>query len=169
MNKISYVLSADEVRAALFTAGVLKPYKKKMIIIAIISAVLLITVFRPTVSSTYPIAVVLVLANVMAFFGYKKNEENTIRHSTTGEVTELTAYDEHINVIVQAYDADWSIFKDDVSAVLENDEEIVILLADGRLMALPKRVFNDENKKDFEKVLNYFSDINQEENKELGE
>ncbi len=172
MNKISYILSPDEVKEILYTAGVLKPYKKKMIAIVIVSILLIVLTFVPSQPVTYSLIIALFFVNVFAFFGYRKNEENTVKGSTTGEVTVLTAYDEYINVVVEAYEADWNIEKQDVYRVLENDNHIIINLDDGRLMAIPKRVLTAENKPYFEKVLNYFSDIvssETQENKELGE
>lgn len=172
MNKISYILSPDEVKEVLFASGVLKPYKKKMILIAIISVLLIILTFVPGEAITYSLIIALFFVNMFAFFGYRKNEENTVKGSTTGEVTVLTAYDTYINVVVEAYEADWNIEKQDVYRVLESDNHIIINLDDGRLMAIPKRCFSDENKPYFEKVLNYFSDIvssETKENKELGE
>lgn len=168
MNKISYILSANEVKEILYTAGVLKPYKKKMILIAVVSVLLIVLTFVPTEPVTYSLIIALFFVNMFAFFGYRKNEENTVKSSTTGEVTVLTAYDDYINVVVEEYDADWNIIKDDVFRVIENDNHIIINLEDGRLMAIPKRVLTAENKTYFEKVLNYFSDIDNQ-NKELGE
>ena len=172
MNKLSYVLSPDGVKEILFTAGVLKPYKNKMILIAAISVLLIVLTFVPSEPVTYSLIIALLFANTFAYFGYKKNEENTVKSSTTGELTVLTAYDDYINVVVEAYDADWNIIKQDVSKVLESENHIIINLDDGRLMAVPKRCITVENKQSFEKVLNYFSDIvsnETQENKELGE
>lgn len=169
MNKISYILSEDEVREVLFTAGVLKPYKKKMVGIVIISVVLLFLTVVPKEPITYISAAALLFMNLFAYFAFKKHEENTIKSSTTGEITELTAFDDYINVVVKEYDANWNIEKEDVFAVLESENHIIIQLKDGRLMPFPKKCINDNNKLYFEKVLNYFSDINNNQNKELGE
>ena len=168
MSKISYILSADEVKEILYTAGVLKPYKKKMIIIAVASILAIVLTFVPNQPVTYSLIIALFFVNMFTFFGYRKNEENTVKGSTTGEVTVLTAYDNYINVFVEAYDADWNILKEDVCRVLENDNHIIINLDDGRLMSIPKRCLTEENKPHFEKVLNYFSNIDNQ-NKELGE
>ncbi len=168
-NKISYILSADEVKEVLFTAGVLKQYKKKVIGLIIISIILIILTFNPLEPLTYSLVVALIFINLFSFFAFKKHEENTIKSSTTGEVTELTAYDEYINVQVKEYDADWNIEKQDVFAVLESENLIIIQLTDGRLMAFPKSKIKDSNKPYFEKVLNYFSNIDKNQNKELGE
>ena len=167
-NKISYILSADEVKEILFASRVLKPYKTKVIIFAVLSLIFIVLTFVPKEPTTYSIIVALLFANLFAFYGYKKHEENTVKGSTTGEVTELIAYDEYINVIVKEYEADWNIEKSDVDTVLESDNHIIIRLTDGRLMAIPKRVLNAQNKPYFEKVLNYFLDI-ENQNKELGE
>lgn len=172
MNKMSYILSPDEVKEILFTAGVIKPYKNKMILLAIISVLLIVLTFVPSEPVTYSLIIALLFTNTFAYFGYKKHEENTVRSSTTGEVTVLTAYDDYINVVVEAYEADWNIIKQDVFRVLESDNHIIINLDDGRLMAVPKRCITAENKQSFEKVLNYFSDMvsqETEEKKELGE
>ena len=168
-NKISYILSEDEVREALFTAGVLKQYKKKVIGLIIISILLVILTFNPLEPLTYSLIIALIFINLFAFFGYKKHQEKTIKSSTTGEITELTAFDDYINVVVKEYDADWNIEKEDVFAVLESENLIIIQLTDGRLMAFPKAKINDTNKQCFEKVLNYFSGIYNNQNKELGE
>ena len=168
-NKISYILSADEVKETLFTAGVLKPYKKKVIGIIVISVILLILTVNPTEPLTYTSAVALVFMNLFAYFAFKKHEENTIKGSTTGEVTVLTAFEDYINVVVEAYEANWNIEKADVFAVLESDNLIIIQLVDGRLMSFPKKSINETNKQSFEKVLNYFSGLENNQNKELGE
>jgi len=169
MNKISYILSADEVKEALFTAGALKPYKKKVIGLIIISILLTILTFNPLEPLTYSLVVALAFINLFAYFGFKKHEENTIKGSTTGEITELTAFEDYINVVVKEYDADWNIEKQDVFAVLQSENLIIIQLTDGRLMAFPKSKINDTNRQSFEKVLNYFSNIDKNQNKELGE
>ena len=167
-NKISYVLSADDIREIYFFTGVLKPYKRKMIGLVIISAVLAIVTIVPTEPLTYTSAIALMFMNLFAYYYYKNNEKNTINSATSGEVTTLTAFDEYINVVVEAYDADWNIEKGDVFAVLESDNHIIIQLDDGRLMPFPKKSINDTNRQSFEKVLNYLSN-NDNQNKELGE
>ena len=48
MEQLSYILSADEVKEALYTAGVLKNYKKRMIFIAVISVLVIVLSFIPT-------------------------------------------------------------------------------------------------------------------------
>ena len=169
MNSISYVLSADEVKQALFTAGALKPYKKKMLLILAFSVVFCVLTFVPGEPTTYSIIVALGFANLFAYYGYKKHEENTVRGSTTGELTVLTAYDTYINVVVEAYDANWNIEKQDVLKILENDLEVIIALDDGRLMAIPKRVLVGESKSAFEKVLNYLCDTTAKNQEKIGE
>ena len=166
-NQISYILSADEVKDILFTAGVLKPFKKKMLIILIVSIIFIVLTFVPSAPTTYSIIVALAFANLFTYFGYKRNEKNTVRGSTTGELTVLSAYDTYINVQVEAYDANWNINKDDVLKIFENDNQIIIALDDGRLMAIPKRVLNDTNKASFDTVLNYFKD--KETQEKIGE
>lgn len=171
MNKIEYILSENEVELALTTAGVIKPYKRKCIIFACFSVVLAVLSFSPSnLSVFYMLLAILFFANAFLYFGSKKERQNIIKSSTTGELTELYAYDDYINVKVEAYDADWNIEKQDVHAILENDEQLIIHLKDGRLMPIPKNKLTDDNKPGFEKVLNYFSDIEtNKEIKELGE
>ncbi len=167
-NKISYILSAEDIKEIYFATGVLKPYKRKMIGIVIISIVLLFITIVPDEPLTYISAAALLFMNLFSYFYFRKNEENTIRSAVSGEVTTLTAYDEYINVQVQAYDADWNIEKQDVFAILESENHVIIQLDDGRLMPFPKKSINDANKQSFEKVLNYLCDKDNQ-NKELGE
>lgn len=173
MEQISYILSAEEVKEALYLAGVLKNYKKRMIFLITISFIVvvlsLIPLFNKPINeifanpNTYLPTVALIIVNLFAYFGYKNNEKNTVRGSTTGENTVLTIYEDKINVVVKAYDADWDILKEDVSRVLNSENEIIIVLVDARLMAIPKRVLNDTNKPPLKKVLDYFCDISETE------
>ncbi len=175
MEQLSYILSADEVKEALYTAGVLKNYKKRMIFIAVISVLVIVLSFIPLVGKSlteifenpnaYLPTVALIIVNIFAYFGYKNNEKNTVRGSTTGENTVLTIFEDKINVVVDAYDANWDILKEDVFAVLTSENEIIIKLVDGRLMAIPKRVLNYTNKPALKKVLDYFCDIPETEEK----
>ncbi len=171
MERLSYILSPDEVKEALYTAGVLKNYKKRIIFIAMVSLLVIILSFIPLTNKSlteifkdpnaYLPTLALIIVNIFAYFGYKNNEKNTVRASTTGENTVLTLFDDKINVVVEAYDANWDILKEDVRQVLTSENEIIIVLVDGRLMAIPKRILNDNNKPPLKKVLDYFCDINE--------
>lgn len=169
MKSISYILSPDEVKEALYTAKVLKPYKKKVFYIALVSLIIIILSFIPMKGlsftqiiknpNSYMPSIALVIANLFCYYGYKNNEKNRVRSATTGENTVLNIYDEYINVVVEAYDANWNIIKDDTFAVLESENLLIIQLTDGRLMPIPKRVLNDEEVKACLKtVVDYFCD-----------
>lgn len=169
MKSISYILSSDEVKEALYSAKVLKPYKKKCFYIALISLVVIILSFIPLKGlsfteiiqnpNAYLPSIALIIVNIFCYYGYKNNEKKTVRSSTTGENTVLNIYDQYINVVVEAYDADWNITKDETDTVIESENLLIIRLVDGRLMAVPKRVVNEEElKAQLKKTLNYFCD-----------
>ena len=167
-NTISYVLSAEDIKEIYFATGELKPYKRKIIGIIIISIVLAFLTIVPSQPLTYTSAVALLFMNFFAYFAFKKHEENTINSAVSGEVITLIAYDEYINVQVQAYDANWNIEKCDVFAILESENHIIIQFKEGRLVPLPKKSVTEINKQNCKKVLNYLCDKDNQ-NKELGE
>lgn len=169
MKSISYILSSDEVKEALYSAKVLKPYKRKVMYIAIISLVVIILSLIPMRGlsfteivknpNSYLPSIALIIVNIFCYYGYKNNEKNSVRSATTGENTVLNIYDEYINVVVEAYDADWNITKDETDTVIESENLLIIRLVDGRLMAIPKRAVNEEElKAQLKKTLNYFCD-----------
>lgn len=94
MEQLSYTLSKEEVRDALYLVGMLKRYKKKVILQSIACGIIfigsIIGIFLyPSNRFNYVVAVVMILLIVLVLGLNPKIEENTVNRAYTGVQTDL--------------------------------------------------------------------------------
>lgn len=155
--QVTYNLSAQEVREVLFATQVLKPYKTKVIALAIAAVIIGVAGISPTNPYTYFNIIPLALIVLFFALGNSYNEKNTIRNAATGETVVLSFYKDYINVKVAQYDADWNILPKDVARIIKGDDLYIIVLTDARSVAVPKRVISGEPEE--QKILETFDEL----------
>ena len=156
-SQVTYNLTPGEVREVLFETGVLKPYKTKVIILAVVAVIVAIAGISPTNPYTYFNIIPLALIVLFFALGNSYNERNTIRNAATGETVTLSFYNDYINVSVLEYEANWNIAREDVARIIKKEDLYIIVLTDARSVVVPKRAISGEPEE--QKILETFDEL----------
>lgn len=151
-----YVLTRDEVEAALVHAGKLKAHSGvtivETVLLAIISVIQLLSVIfgltgmfnvaKPTLSS-YLFLVVFVGLIPVVWIMPKRTNKRIVERSTSGNHLTISVYENLVDVYIEEDDNSWQLEfeKDQFHFSAENGIQIVEL-ADGRLLAVPVRGYD---------------------------
>ena len=151
MEQLSYTLSKEEVRDALYLVGMLKRYKKKVILQSIACGIIfigsIIGIFLyPSNRFNYVVAVVMILLIVLVLGLNPKIEENTVNRAYTGVQTDLLIDEQRITVRVPQTEIEWDIEKNSVKNVLENERLFAVIYDGNRMIAIPKRSADTKQK-----------------------
>lgn len=164
MNKqINYRLLKDEVRSALYLINVLKNRKVKTIVeIAICAVLFIISLINVIVQPDYKVGYIIMIAVVIVILAVlivpKIEEKHIVDNafdSVNAEITLSWQDDENPQLRIQVIQtgADWQIDSHNIKAVKEDGNLTVILINNSKMVIVPKRVFDDEQLGDFNKVI----------------
>ncbi|MBQ2676901.1 MAG: hypothetical protein IJF54_05850 [Clostridia bacterium] len=162
MTEFEFTLNQDEVRAALYITGRLKPYKKKSLIQAIIAGLVFISflvsaIMYPHQTTNYIAMAAMLLVIVLVTVFPKQTEDRIVKGATTYIPMSVKLNQDKITVNVPQTGAVWDVEKPNVAYIKQDDVIFAIVLKDGRILVIPKRVADEKAMSELQQIIDYFN------------
>ncbi|MGN0114688.1 MAG: hypothetical protein ACI396_05135 [Acutalibacteraceae bacterium] len=158
--RLTYQITPDEVKSALYLSRRLKNRKGKTIMWLVIAGILLVisvisVIFQPDYKIGYLTAAAMVIVMVMAV-AVPKIEEKQMTSQAFNSLNAKTCaefYDDFVRITVESTGADWSFSKDDISYIKSDSAVTIFQLKNSKTVAIPISAVDDENKAAFENAV----------------
>lgn len=158
--RLTYQITPDEVKSALYLSKRLKNRKGKTIMWLVIAGILFVIsvvsiIVQPDYKIGYVMAAAMVIVMIMAVAVPKIEEKQMTSQAfnSLNAKTDAEFYDDFVRITVKSTGADWTFSKDDISYIKSDTLVTIFQLKNSKTVAIPMSSVDDENKAAFENAV----------------
>lgn len=158
--RLTYQITPDEVKSALYLSKRLKNRKGKTVMWLVIAGILFVIsvvsiIVQPDYKIGYVMAAAMVIVMIMAVAVPKIEEKQMTSQAfnSLNAKTDAEFYDDFVRITVKSTGADWTFSKDDISYIKSDTLVTIFQLKNSKTVAIPMSSVDDENKAAFENAV----------------
>lgn len=158
--RLTYQITPDEVKSALYLSKRLKNRKGKTIMWLVLAGILLVisvlsVIFQPDYKIGYITAGAMVIVMIMAVAVPKIEEKQMTSQAfnSLNAKTDAEFYDDFVRITVKSTGADWTFSKDDISYIKSDTLVTIFQLKNSKTVAIPMSSVDDEHETAFENAV----------------